>query len=218
MIDLLSIALVFAGTLVATFLQAGVRNSIIALRELFGLLGKRFNAAKTKGELAAQIRDLQKDGLIRGRTTPIGDAEFDSSTSAMIETRSIDAMLARHDAARSNRFARANTARQVCHHAAELAQVMGLAGTLIALGRMGPVDGGGGGTAVAIGMAVTTTLYGVGLANLVFIPLGGLIERRSRAEDEAREDVFQWLEMHANVAAPRLGPLSHDLHGERDVA
>lgn len=218
MLDLLSIALVFAGTLVATFLQAGVRNSFICLRELVGLLGRRFNAAKTKGELASQIRDLQKDGLIRGKATHIGDDEFDSSTSAMIETRSIDAMLARHDAARSKRFARANTSRQVCHHAAELAQVMGLAGTLIALGRMGPVDGASGGTAAAIGMAVTTTLYGVGLANLVFIPLGGLIERRSRAEDEAREDVFQWLELHANVAAPRLSPVEQDHPAARDVA
>jgi len=214
LIDLLSITLVFCGTLLGTFLQAGMRNAGICLAELAALFRKGFDPAQTKKQLTRQIADLQQDGLVRARPAPIGDAEFDTSTSAMIAARSLDAMMAKHDACRSRRFARATTARQVCGHAAELAQVMGLAGTLIALGRMAPIGSEGASIAGAIGMAVSTTLYGVALANLLFLPLAGLIERRSRAEDEAREDVFAWLEMHAHVAAPRLGDLAH----EKDAA
>ncbi|OYX66909.1 MAG: hypothetical protein B7Y88_03505 [Sphingomonadales bacterium 32-64-17] len=202
--DLTSIAIVVGFTLLATVLQSGLRNSRICLSQCAALLKKPFDPAQTRAELAHQITDLRKDGIVRARPAASSDPEFDSATNAMIRARSLDALMVEHDACRSRRFAQATAARQVCHQAAELAQMMGLAGTLISLATLSPSIAGGASLTGAIGMAVGTTLTGVALANFVFIPLAGLIERRSRSEDEARETVFQWLEMHAHIAMPRL--------------
>lgn len=215
LIDYPALALMLGGTLLATLLQAGLANSAIALASLGSLLRPGFDPAKTRAELSRQIGDLDRDGLVRARRAPIHDAEFDNSTAAMIRMRSLDALLAEHEASRALRFARATSARAVCHQAAELAQMMGLAGTLLSLGQLGPLAGatGANGVAGAIGMAVTTTLYGVIIANMVFVPLAGMIERRARAEDRAREDLFQWLEEHAARAAPRLADIPQPPHG-----
>ena len=204
--DLTSIAIVVGFTLLATLLQAGLRNSHICLSQCAALLKKPFDPAKTRAELARQMGDMRKDGLVRARPTASGDPEFNSSTNAMIRARSVEALMAEHDACRSRRFAQAATARQVCQNAGELAQMMGLAGTLISLATLTPSGLGQTSLTGAIGMAVGTTLTGLALANFVFIPLAGLIERRSRSEDDAREEVFEWLEMHAQVAVPRLRP------------
>jgi len=204
LIDYQALALMLGGTLLASLLQAGVANFRVTLLALASLLHPAFDPATTKAELSRQIGDLGRDGLVRAPRAVIGDTEFGASTAAMIASRSLDALLAKHEASRSIRFANAATAGQVCHQAAELAQMFGLAGTLLALGRLGPLAGGAGGVASAIGMAVTTTLYGVILANLLFVPLAGMIERRARTEDRAREELFVWLEGHAQKSAPRL--------------
>ncbi len=204
MFDPAAMAVMLGGTLLATLLQAGWAGFRTAALAIAGLLRPAFDPAQTKAQLAHQISDLERDGLVRARRATINDAEFGDSTGAMIRTRSLGGLLGQHDAARAVRFADAATARTVCLQAAEMAQMFGLAGTLLSLARLGPLATGASGVAGAIGMAVTTTLYGVILANLLFVPLAGLIERRARAEDRAREDLFQWLEEHAARAAPRL--------------
>lgn len=204
MIDLPSLALVLGGTLVATLLQAGPRNVRICLAELLAMLRPAFDSAATKADLARQIADMRKDGIVRARLSAIGDSEFDSSTAAMLSSRSLEGMLAAHAAARSERSDRALRAKQVFQQAAELAPVMGLAGTLVSLGTLGPLSGDASAIAGAIGMAVMTTLYGVLLANMIFMPLAGLLERRAMRDDTARQDVFDWLERQAQAASPRL--------------
>lgn len=211
MIDPQALALMIGATLLATMMQAGMSNARVTLAAVASLLRPAFDPAKTKAELSRQIGELDRDGLVRARTAPIHDPEFGNSTAAMIRDRSLDALLAEHEASRAARFNTASIARQVLAQAAELAQMFGLAGTLLSLGRLGPLAGAGGGVGVAgaIGTAVTTTLYGVVLANLVFVPLAGMIDRRARAEDRAREDLFAWLEEHAQRSAPRLGEVQH---------
>ncbi|WP_161981615.1 MotA/TolQ/ExbB proton channel family protein [Aurantiacibacter suaedae] len=202
--DLTSIAIVVGFTLLATVLQAGLRNSRVCLAQCAALLKKPFDPVQTRAELARQMGDLRKDGIVRAVPAASSDPEFDRSTNAMIRARSLEALMVEHDACRSRRFSQSATARQVCNQAAELAQMMGLAGTLISLATLSPSIAGGTSLTGAIGMAVGTTLTGVALANFVFIPLAGLIDRRARNEDDAREEVFEWLEMHAHIAMPRL--------------
>ena len=204
MIDFEALALMLGGTVLAALLQAGWGNFRITLAAIANLLRPAFDPAKTKAELSRQIGDLGRDGLVRAPRAAIGDTEFGDSTAAMLRAKSLDALLTQHQASRALRAANAASARQVCHQAAELAQMFGLAGTLLALGRLGPLANGANGVAGAIGMAVTTTLYGVMLANLLFVPLSGMIERRALAEDRAREELFAWLEGHAQKSAPRL--------------
>lgn len=203
MIDLPSLAIVLGGTAIATVLQAGIGNCRTLLRAIGGLFAKPFDAATTKAELARQIVDLERDGLVRARPAPIHDSEFGSATSAMIRNRSLDALIAHHEGCRAVRATQANAARGVLMQAAEMAQVMGLAGTLIGLASMS-VPQGGAAVASAIALAVLTTLYGVVLANFVCLPLAGMIDRRARAEDAAREELYVWLQGHARQSAPRL--------------
>ncbi|RIV81353.1 chemotaxis protein MotA [Aurantiacibacter xanthus] len=202
--DPTSIAIVVGLTLLATLLQSGLRDSRTCLVQCAALLKKPFDPVQTRAELAREIGDLRKDGLVRARPTASGDPEFDRSTNAMVRARSVEALMAEHEACRTRRFAQAATAQKVCHHAADLAQMMGLAGTLISLATLAPSAAAGPSLTGAVGMAVGTTLTGVALGNFVFIPLAGLIERRSRSDDDAREEVFTWLEMHAHIAVPRL--------------
>lgn len=206
MIDLPSLALVLGGTLLAALLQAGWTASRSCLAELAALLRRPFDAARTKADLARQIADLKRDGLVRARPQRIGDAEFQDLTEAMLAARSLEALIAGHAAQREARRFRAAAAQLVCLQAADLAPVLGLAGTLVALGRLGPPEAVGSALAAAIGMAVSTTLYGVVLANLVFLPLAGVIERRANAEDALREQVFGWLRAQAARTAPHLAP------------
>ena len=209
LIDFEALALMLGGTVLAALLQAGWANFRVTVAAIASLIRPAFDPATTRAELSRPIGDLDRDGLVRAPRAAIGDAEFTAATSAMIRSRSLDALLAEHEASRAMRSANAAAARAVCHQAAELAQMFGLAGTLLSLGRLGPLANGASGVAGAIGMAVTTTLYGVILANIFFLPLAGMIERRARAEDRAREELFQWLDHHAQRSAPRLGEAGH---------
>lgn len=204
LIDLPSLALVLGGTLLATLLQAGLGNARSCCSEIAGLAKRPFDAAATRAQLARQIIDMEKDGFLRARPSRTGDAEFDRSTAAMVAGRSLDGLLRQHAEFRARRYAQASTARQVCMHGAEMAQMLGLAGTLLTLASLAAAPPGTGSIAGAIGLAVTKTLYGLILANLVFLPLAGMIDRRARAEDEAREELFAWLESHVSKSMPRL--------------
>lgn len=167
-----------------------------------GLFTPKFDPAKAKGGLSKQIKDIRYDGVLRAEPRAIGDAEIDSSTEALIDGRSLDALLARHGRYRGARLKTSDTVRRVMQQASELAPVLGLAGTLLALGSLsqsGPADES---IAATIGMAVMTTFYGLFMAHGVFLPLAGMIDRRARAEDAAREDVFRWLEMQVRLADP----------------
>lgn len=199
--DLLSPAFVLFGTVFATLFQCGIKDGWACAQRIGGLFTPKFNAAKAKSGLSKQIRDIRSDGVLRAEARVIGDAEIDSSTEALIGGRSLDALLARHGRYRGARLKTSDTVRRVMQQASELAPVLGLAGTLLALSGLagGPSDEP---ISATIGMAVMTTFYGLFMAHGVFLPLAGMIDRRARAEDAVREDLFRWLEMQVRLADP----------------
>lgn len=221
MIDPVSLVLVLLGTLAATLLQCGWHDVRACLAAVGGLLRRGFDAGRAKAELAHQIGEIRQDGLLRAAPCTIGDDEFDEATDALIASRSLDALLARHARHRSHRLEVTGAVRQVLMQASELAPVMGLAGTLLALGRLAGPMAEGQGVASAIGMAVTTTFYGLFVAHALFVPLAGMVERRARAEDQAREEVFIWLERQVRQAAPRAAQHAggqHNHHPHQQLA
>ena len=178
------------------------------LRVMAGVSRRGFDADAVRGHLAAQVRQYIRDGLLRARQAPSGDAATDTAVEALISHRTLGALHDTHDAARVARLARAGAAVRWLAQGAELAPVFGLAGTLAALARL-PAQGLEHATAMAaIGMAVHATLYGLGLAHLVLMPLAARIERRALAEEAARETVIAWLDAqlapicHAAMPAP----------------
>ena len=194
----LTIAIVLGGTLLGTLLRCGLRACGGALAAVAGLareiLGSRpFDAEKARAEMAVQIQDITRDGLLRANPHHFGDAELDEATDALFGQRSLAALIATHERWRSARMGQAQGAVQVLLQAAELAPVAGLAGTLISLSRL-PADGvERSAYMVAIGMAVHATLYGLVAAHLLLVPLARAVERAAQREEGERQALVDWL-------------------------
>ncbi|AKH44185.1 chemotaxis protein MotA [Altererythrobacter atlanticus] len=193
LIDLPAIAIVLGGTIAATVLRCGWRDMRDMLRSLAQLPARPFNAASVKAELAGQVRAIQEDGLLRAELRGSGDDEFDGLSGTLIGRRSVQALYDEHERYRQKRLALAETGAGVLAAAAELAPVLGLAGTLISLGSLSSDVAEGGNYAAAIGMAITTTLYGLVIANFLFSPLAAAVKRRSSVEECARKELLDWL-------------------------
>ncbi|MDE2405416.1 MAG: MotA/TolQ/ExbB proton channel family protein [Sphingomonadales bacterium] len=215
-VDWPTIGLVFGGTLLATVLRCGFAETAVALRMLARVaFGTRFEAGPARAQLAAQIQDIRKDGLIRAHHFQIGDREFDEASKAMIGERSIAALLEAHEKHKARRAVRAHVAARTLAMAAELAPVFGLFGTLVSLGLLPTHGVGRSGYMAAIGMAVHATMVGLLAANLLFAPLARLIERRLAAEEVERQELFDWLALQLAVSEPHLREAHrHDAHAE----
>lgn len=193
LVDGPSALIVGGGTLVATMLRCGWRDCRTTLRKLGQLGHAPFDADATRAELAVQVQEIQQDGLLRAHSHHTGDSEFDEATDALIDRRSVAALLQAHEAHKARRVEQSERAVRTLAQASELAPVFGLAGTLVSLSQL-PADGlARGAFAGAIAMAVLTTLYGLLSANLLFAPLARVIERKAQAEEAARQAVIDWL-------------------------
>lgn len=190
--DPLSAAIVLVGTLGAALLRCGWRDMITALRSAAQLLGPTFNSSRVRAELAVQVQEIEADGLYRAQPHRFGDGEFDHLSEALIRHRSIQTLFDEHERYRQARTVAAQTAGRVLGDAAELAPVLGLAGTLLALGALSGASADQS-FASQIGSAVTTTLYGLIAAHFVFAPLAAAIGRKARAEERERTEVLEWL-------------------------
>lgn len=208
LVDGPSAAIVLGGTLIATVLRSGLSDCRHTLVRLAQLGRRRFAVEAARAELAQQIQEIQRDGLLRAVPHHYGDSEFDEATEALIGHRSVSALLAAHERHKARRLGESTRAVRTLSQAAELAPVFGLAGTLVSLSQL-PVDGlARGGFAGAIGMAVVTTLYGLLAANLLLAPLARMIERRALAEERARQALIDWLASQvAEACAPPAPPL-----------
>jgi chemotaxis protein MotA len=211
MLEPASAALVLAGTLIATQLRCGWSDTRAALGALARLVSRPFDAAHVRAELAIQVQEIEEDGLVRAEPHHSGDDEFDELTDTLLRARSMEALHERHKAHRAERMDAARRGAAVLSSAAELAPVLGLAGTLISLGRLSTaVESADFGA--AIGAAVATTLYGLVAANFVFAPLAAIVVRRAEAEDAAREEIINWLSAAVELSC------RHHLEPARQVA
>lgn len=188
-----SAAIVLGGTALGTILRCGWRNSFATIGTLLGMPAMRFNAQRTRAELAVQIQDIRKDGFLRAEPHHFGDREFDEVADTLIERRSISALLEKHRAHRERRFVRNEIAVSTLNQAAELAPVFGLVGTLVSLSQLPSGAAGASLLSTSIPMAIVTTLYGLLVANLLFAPLARLVERRAASEESQRQQLVDWL-------------------------
>jgi chemotaxis protein MotA len=197
-------AIVVGGTLLATLLRSGPAEIRVALHGLKTALGRGYHADEGKAELAASVRAIREDGLLRARPADHVDPAFAEATEALVHDRSLGSLQAALEKHKARRIGEAETAVRVFAQAAELAPVFGMAGTLVALSRLAASDMSAGEAITgAIGLAVVTTLYGILLANLLFAPLARLIERAALREEAARQEVVDWLAAQVAEAMPR---------------
>ncbi|EDL49956.1 MotA/TolQ/ExbB proton channel family protein [Erythrobacter sp. SD-21] len=191
--DPLALAIVLMGTLIATFLRCGAADVRIAISAAYGLLHKPFDIAQAKAALAIQIREIADDGFLRAEPHHFGDNEFDILSDLIISQRSIQSLHTEHLKFKDARLKAAETAVSVFDRAAELAPILGLAGTLTALAQAQGSTVAETDIVAAVSMAVITTLYGLVAANAIFAPLGSAIARQSHREEIDRQNVLEWL-------------------------
>lgn len=192
-IDPVAIAIVFIGTVAATLLRCGFADARVALAAVRGMFERAFDVSRAKAELSKQIREIADDGFVRAEPHHFGDVEFDTITDIMIGQRSIQSIHGAHQSYKRQRLDNAQRAARTFESAAELAPVLGLAGTLFALGQAPGTATQGDSLVDAIAMAVVTTLYGLVAANFLFAPIAAAIARRSRQEERDRDEVLEWL-------------------------
>ncbi|MFA7586015.1 MAG: MotA/TolQ/ExbB proton channel family protein [Novosphingobium sp.] len=198
-----SALIVCGGTALATLLRCGPEACWQAVRAVLQLGRSGFDADGARSEMAVQLRDIERDGLMRARPHQFGDAALDEATGALIGSRSVPALLAAHETHRERRAAATRRSSATFAQAAELAPVFGMVGTLISLSQL-PTDGLEKGAFTAtIAMAVLTTLYGLLLGNLLLAPLARAIERAGAREEQERQDIIDWLAHHLERSGER---------------
>lgn len=193
LVDGPSAAIVLGGTVLGTFLRCGQRRSLAALRGLQTALRPSFRAEHARSELALQLQEIHREGLLRSEPHHTGDAEFDEVADAMIGQRTVAALLDKHHTHQAMRQAGSQMATATFNQAAELAPVFGLAGTLIALSQLPTAAAPGTMLSASIPTAIVTTFYGLMAAHLFFAPIARFIERRTDGEAEERRKLIDWL-------------------------
>ncbi len=193
LLDGTSAAIVLGGTAAGTLLRCGWSNTIAAASSLAGAMRGDFDAAHAQSELALQVQQIHRDGLLRAEPRHFGDAEFDAVTDTILSRRTVSALLEKHRAYQRARLARSRVAVATFIQAADLAPVFGLAGTLIALSQMPTNPGPGVLLSHSIPMAIVCTFYGLVTAHLLFAPLARFIERHAAREEAERQKLVDWL-------------------------
>ena len=203
LVDPAAAAFVFCGICIATLARCGWADIRETVRQI-GKLGRRpFDQAATRAELAAQVEHMRQDGVIRTQLKPVSDHEMSNATAALVRHRSVDALAEEHHRHVAERTAQRARAIDTLNEAGDLAPVLGLAGTLIALSQLPANDLASEGAVMgAVAQAVVSTFYGLLFGHLLFLPLAGAIARRGRQEENARDRLVDWLVAQLASACP----------------
>ena len=84
LVDGPSAVIVLGGTLLATMLRSGIGDCRFAVIKLAQLGSSRFDASAARSELAQQVQEIHKDGLLRAVPHHFGDSEFDAMGTAWL--------------------------------------------------------------------------------------------------------------------------------------
>lgn len=190
-----ALAIVIAGTVLATVARCGWREFGAALNSAFRLIGGGFAEAANRKALALAVQAIARDGHRRADPALPPDRALGLMLETYLRHGSMEALAGMRRAERALDEARRVGAAQVFGWAGELAPVFGLIGTLYGLTQLVPANTAANPAAAimgAVSTAVLTSLYGALIAHLVCHPLSSAIERRGLAEEQAREALADW--------------------------
>ena len=195
MLDPGALAIVLAGTLAATAARCGPRD----LREAglaLGRLGQSgFDEDDNRVALARTVHEIKANGPLCADVSLPPDPSLAKVISAYLRYASPEAMHTVRRSERAEREVTRSAAVRAFEYAGELAPVFGLVGTLFAITQLAPGDGSVvESTMGAIATAVLSTLYGVLTAHILCIPIARAIERRGEREEDARDQLIEWLD------------------------
>lgn len=205
LLDVEGLAIVVVGTMIAVLLGFGCANARIAVAMAIGLLRASIDENANRAALARTLHAIKRDGRHAVDAPLPGDAVLAALVAAYLRLGEVEDMRAAWRADRAIRLRRRSAGVAVWRHAADLAPVFGLVGTLYAITGLAPSGGDDGlavTTATAIGTAVASSLYGLLLAQLVCLPVAGVITRRAVREDAVRKRLIAWFESQLPHARP----------------
>ncbi len=215
LIDPGALAIVLAGTGIATFARCGWSDLRAAAVEAARLGRSGFDEAANRRALSRTIREIQRVGLL-GADAPLPpDRSLAVAVAALLKSGSLDAFHTARRADRAAREAARAAAIRVFEYAGELGPVFGLVGTLFAITQFVPGAGSAAAaqdptitTLAAVGTAVLSSLYGVLTAHLVCIPIAHAIERKGEREEDARSRLAGWVDDEITAATGRCATVT----------
>lgn len=189
-----SLAIVIAGTVLATVARCGWHDFGAALRAAGGLLRGGFAVEANRRALARAIEAIRRDGHHRADPALPPDRALGLMLETYLRHGALEALGGVRRAERALDEARRVNAAQVFVWAGELAPVFGLVGTLYGLSQLAPPAGVGASAVImhAVSTAVLTSLYGALIAHLLCYPLASAIERRGLADEQERDTLAEW--------------------------
>lgn len=189
-----ALAIVVAGTVLATVARCGWNDFGAALRAAGALARRGFQVEANRKALALAIAAIQREGRHRADPALPPDRALGLMVETWLRHGALDALGNIRRAERALDEARRVSAAQVFVWAGELAPVFGLIGTLYGLTQLAPADGADSTALImtAVSTAVLTSLYGALIAHLLCYPLASAIERRGLAEEQEREALAEW--------------------------
>lgn len=192
--DPASLAIVIAGTVLATIARCGWHDFGTALRAAGGLARRSFDSEANRKAMAQAVTAIERDGHHRANPALPPDRALGLMLETYLRHGTINALGAIRRSERAVDEARRVVAAQVFVWAGELAPVFGLVGTLYGLTRLSPATGPEATALImgAVSTAVLTSLYGALLAHLACYPLASAIERRGLADEQSREVLAEW--------------------------
>lgn len=189
--------IVIGGSVIATSARCGFKATADAATQIIRLPTRRFRFAKVRASIAPMVFEIDRNGLIRAKLVNTPDNAVNEGLEAMLRRRSFTAFLAHQHSHREIRLARRFRAIESLDTAGELAPILGLTGTLVALSQLDPDSLVNTSAMIgAISVAILSTLYGLLLAHFICHPLARAVERRGEKEEEARDELTQWLADH----------------------
>ncbi len=203
MLDPGALAIVLAGTMLATAARCGTRDLRLAGSAALRLGQDTFDEDENRVALARTVHEIKANGLLCAEASLPPDPSLARVVSAYLRHASLEAMHSARRAERAEREASRGAAVRTFEYAGDLAPVFGLVGTLFAITQLAPGNGSiVEGTMAALATAVLSTLYGVLAAHIFCIPMARAIERRGEREELAREQLIDWLDRHLSDPSP----------------
>jgi len=216
-----ALAIVLAGTLIATLARCGWRDLRLALKASARLGRCDFDEAANRRAFSRTIAEVRRAGLLGAEAPPPPDPALALALGALFRHGSFDDFHSSRRASRAAREVARAGAMRVFEYAGELAPVFGLVGTLFAITQLVPDAAAGNAlappgsgpdptdaTLAAVATAVLSSLYGVLTAHLFCIPLARAIERKGEREEAARSRLADWLEDEIAAALRPRAPVT----------
>jgi chemotaxis protein MotA len=189
------LAIVVGGTLASTLIAQHLEVAVNALK--MGLTAV-FDRSPPAGETIKQIEKLagrvRKEGMLVLETIKIKDRFMAKGVRLAVDGVDLAIIRTTLTAEILSLQQRHQRGQQVFRFMAGTAPAMGLVGTLIGLVQMLRTLDDPSSMGPAMAVALLTTLYGAVLAYLVFLPIAGKLEQRTRSETTNMRIVLEGIE------------------------